>query len=35
VRKFRELGVGGSGEIPELEQIDQSPRPLSLLKDEE
>jgi DNA recombination protein RmuC len=35
VRKFRELGVGGSGEIPVLEQIDQSPRTLSLLKDDE
>jgi DNA recombination protein RmuC len=35
VRKFRELGVSGAGEIPDLEQIDQSPRPLSLLKDEE
>jgi DNA recombination protein RmuC len=35
VRKFRELGVSGAGEIPDLEQIDQSPRPLSLLKEEE
>ncbi len=35
VRKFRELGVGGAGEIPALEQIDQNPRTLSLLKDDD
>jgi len=27
-RKFRDLGVTGAGEIPALEKIDQSPRPL-------
>ena len=33
VRKFRELGVTGAEEIPVLEQVDQVPRPLSLLDD--
>ena len=33
VRKFRELGVTGSEEIPVLDQVDQVPRPLSLLDD--
>jgi len=32
VRKFRELGVSGAEEIPALEQIDQTPRNLSLLE---
>jgi len=32
VRKFRELGVAGGGEIPPLEQIDQTPRDLGLLR---
>lgn len=34
VRKFRELGVTGSEEIPVLEQIDQTPRNLTLLPEE-
>ncbi|GAB4418605.1 MAG: DNA recombination protein RmuC [Thermodesulfovibrionales bacterium] len=33
VRKFRELGVTGAGEIPVLDQIDQTPRNISLLPD--
>jgi DNA recombination protein RmuC len=33
VRKFRELGVTGAEEIPVLDQVDQVPRPLSLLDD--
>lgn len=33
VRKFRELGVTGSEEIPVLDQVDQVPRSLSLLDD--
>lgn len=33
VRKFRELGVTGTEELPVLEKIDQMPRPLSLLDD--
>lgn len=32
VRKFKELGVTGAEEIPVLEQIDQTPRSLSLLE---
>ena len=34
VRKFRELGVTGAEEIPVLDQVDQVPRPLSLLDDD-
>ncbi len=34
VRKFKELGVTGSEEIPVLEQIDQTPRSLNLLPEE-
>jgi DNA recombination protein RmuC len=34
IRKFKELGVTGAEEIPVLEQIDQTPRNLSLLSDE-
>jgi DNA recombination protein RmuC len=33
VRKFKELGVTGSEEIPVLEKVDQMPRNLSLLDD--
>jgi DNA recombination protein RmuC len=33
VRKFKELGVTGSEEIPVLEKVDQVPRNLSLLDD--
>jgi DNA recombination protein RmuC len=33
VRKFKELGVTGSEEIPVLEKVDQIPRNLSLLDD--
>lgn len=33
IRKFRELGVTGSEEIPVLEKVDQMPRNLSLLDD--
>jgi hypothetical protein len=33
VRKFKDLGVTGAGEIPVLEQIDQTPRNMSLLPD--
>lgn len=33
VRRFKELGATGSEEIPILEQIDQKPRNLSLLSD--
>jgi DNA recombination protein RmuC len=32
VRRFRELGVTGSAEIPIIEQIDQTPRSLSILE---
>lgn len=32
VRKFRELGATGADEIPVIEQIDQTPRSLSLLE---
>jgi DNA recombination protein RmuC len=34
VRKFKELGVTGAEEIPVLEQIDKTPRSLSLLESE-
>jgi DNA recombination protein RmuC len=34
VRKFKELGVSGTEEVPVLEQIDQTPRNLSLLPEE-
>ncbi|MEW6571448.1 MAG: DNA recombination protein RmuC [Nitrospirota bacterium] len=34
VRRFKELGVTGSSEIPVIEQIDQSPRNLSILESE-
>lgn len=34
VRKFKELGVTGAEEIPILEQIDKTPRTLSLLESE-
>jgi DNA recombination protein RmuC len=32
VRRFRELGVTGSAEIPIIEQIDQTPRSLNILE---
>ncbi|MBI5025938.1 MAG: DNA recombination protein RmuC [Nitrospirae bacterium] len=32
VRKFKELGVTGAGEIPVLDQIDHTPRSLNLLQ---
>jgi len=34
IRKFKELGVTGAEEIPALEQIDQTPRNLSILSDD-
>jgi DNA recombination protein RmuC len=34
VRKFKELGVSGTEEVPVLEQIDQTPRNLNLLPEE-
>jgi DNA recombination protein RmuC len=34
IRKFRELGATGAGEIPPLEQVDQKPRDVSLLDPE-
>ncbi len=34
VRKFKELGVTGSEEVPALEQIDQKPRSLTFLNEE-
>ncbi|MEK6693665.1 MAG: DNA recombination protein RmuC, partial [Nitrospirota bacterium] len=33
VRKFKELGVTGADEIPALEQLDRTPRSLSLETD--
>jgi DNA recombination protein RmuC len=32
VRRFKELGVTGADEIPVIEQIDQTPRNLSILE---